>query len=58
MVAIGETVRLLSQIGDYPAGTIAVVISIAGDTCEIEIDAGQRLMIDCNAVRPADERGP
>jgi hypothetical protein len=57
MVHIGEKVRLLSQIGDYPAGTVAVVISVAGDTCEIEIEPGQRLVIDCNAVRPADERG-
>src|SRR5579862_3941676 len=46
-------VRLLSQIGGYPAGTDAVVVSVSGDTCEIEIEPDRRFTIDCNAPAPA-----
>jgi hypothetical protein len=49
MVQVGETVRLLSEIGDYPAGTEAVVVSVTRDLCEIDIE-GHVLTIDCNAV--------
>jgi hypothetical protein len=45
---IGETVILLSPIGDYPAGTEAVVVSVMGDSCEIEIEPQRRMTIDCN----------
>jgi hypothetical protein len=54
MFKIGERVRLLSRIGDHPAGTEAVVISVTGDVCEIEIEPERRLTIDCNALATAD----
>jgi len=44
----------LSRIGDYPAGTEAVVVSRDGDVCEVELELGRRYVIQCDALAPAN----
>jgi hypothetical protein len=54
MFQVGERVRLLSQIGDYPTGTPAIVAAIVnGHFCEIvvgEVGQVKRLLIDRSAI--------
>jgi hypothetical protein len=54
MYAVGSRVRLLAKISGFAAGTEAVVVSVIGHECEIEIDLGRRLVIDCDALAPAE----
>jgi hypothetical protein len=54
MFSVGSRVRLLSRIGDYPAGTEAVVVSWDGDVCEVELELGRRYVIQCDALAPAN----
>jgi hypothetical protein len=56
MFSVGSRVRLLSRIGDYPAGTEAVVVSRDGDVCEVEFGLGRRYVIQCEALAPADDQ--
>lgn len=54
MFATGTAVRLLTQLGGYPAGTVASVVRVRLDgTCVVEFAAGVRLEVDCRALTPA-----
>jgi hypothetical protein len=54
--AAGTTVRLLTRIGEHPAGTPAVVVYDLGeDQCEIVLETGEHLTMDCAALAAVDE---
>jgi hypothetical protein len=51
---VGSRVRLLTRIGNYPAGTEAVVVAVQRDVCEVEVELGQRYVIASSAIAAAD----
>ena len=59
MYSVGSRVRLVSQIGDYPVGREAVVVSVdpGGDVREIDLNVGRRHVIRGEALAPVEESG-
>jgi hypothetical protein len=50
-VSRGDRVYLLARIGDYPAGTSAVVVAEHPDgTYDVEVGSGQRLLVVATAL--------
>jgi hypothetical protein len=57
VLAVGTRVKIVTAIGDHPAGAEAVVVSsLGGDVCEIMV-AGERLTISCSALVLVDAPG-
>jgi hypothetical protein len=48
MYAAGTRVKLLTAVGEHPAGTTGVVVyDLGGDECQIALDSGEPLVVKC-----------
>jgi hypothetical protein len=56
MFAPGTRVKLLTAIGTHPAGSAAIVVYDLGmNVCQIMLDTGEQLTLDCDSLVAEDE---
>jgi hypothetical protein len=56
MYVAGTRVKLLTELGGHPAGTLALVVyDLGANLCEVILETGEHLTVDCSALQRLEE---